>query len=252
MRRAHSSIPSRRLIVQAALAALLVGCARETTPVAATPSSPWDAIKQLPDWSGVWVLDRGWVASRDAYENDIGLTPRFEAMRQQARAERRQANLSTCLAAGAHAVLQHATLFEILYAPGRVTMLFEDGEVRRVYTDGRAHTPLAELTESYMGSSIGHWEGDTLVVETIGWPLGELFQNYGVRGTINTKLQERIRLNDKGMLQFDNVLSDPEIFVKPWQVTREYKRSPLPMTEPSCVHNNRDNGTEIDLTPPEA
>jgi hypothetical protein len=190
------------------------------------------------------------VASADAYLTDLHLTPAYQKIRADARETRHQANLSTCLPAGATAVLQHATLFEILYTPKRVTILFEDGEVRRIDTDGRAHRPLSDFAGSFMGDSIGHWEGDTLVVDTIGFPNGELWQNYGVRATIHTQLIERITLNKDGELVFHNTMTDDAIFMQPYVYERRYHRSPLTLDEPVCVNNNRDTGDSLDLTPP--
>lgn len=235
------------------VAVLLAAC--QSPPPSPSGSAPqsgnrWDAMKTLPDWSGVWQLTGGWTATLDAYAGEVSLTPAYQAIRKQAYDEKRQANLSTCLPAGSTAVLQHATLHEYLFTPGRVTMLFEDGEVRRIFTDGRAHRPLSELRNSFMGDSIGHLEGDTLVVDTIGFPNGELWQNYGVRATINTHLVERIHMNANGELQIDNTLTDPAIFTKPYVYTRRYKRSSLSLEEPACVQNNRDNGEVVDLTPP--
>lgn len=229
----------------------------QSTEAAERASSPhgntWDSIKQLPDWSGVWVLISGSGATEDSWGTDgdrVALTPKYQALRATARATYAQANMSTCLPAGPTAILQHGVLHEYLFTPGRVTILFEDGEVRRIHTDGRAHRSLDELSTSFMGDSIGHWEGKTLVVDTIGFPNGELWQNHGVRATKNTRLIERIFLNDQGQLQIDNVMTDPAIFTKPYVYVRRYKRSPLPLNESACVQNNRDTGDDIDLTPP--
>lgn len=238
----------------------LVGCGQQATETAdkaaSAQTSPqgntWDSIKQLPDWSGVWTNYRDFNAGPNAAgQNRLVLTPKYAEIEQKARQEKPQANLSTCLPAGATGVLQHAILHEYLFTPGRVTMLFEDGEVRRIHTDGRAHQALADLSQSFMGDSIGHWEGGkTLVVDTIGFPNGELFTNYGMRATKNTHLVERIFLNDQGRIQIDSVMTDPEIFAEPYVYSRQYQRTTLPITEPTCLQNNRDTGTEIDLTPP--
>ena len=178
------------------------------------------------------------------------LTPKYQALQAASREQKTQANLSTCLPAGATAVLQHGILYEFLFTPGRVTMLFEDGEVRRIHTDGRQHQSLDELSRSFMGDSVGHWEGKTLVVDTIGFPQGELWQNYGIRATLKTHLVERITLNDEGNIQIDNTIDDPEIFTAPYSYKRQYQRTDLLLSEPTCAQNNRDTGADIDLTPP--
>jgi hypothetical protein len=210
------------------------------------------AVPQRPDWSGVWALTDTsfWKANLDAYANDIGLTPKYLAIRAQARAERHQANQTTCLPAGATAAHQHGMLFEVFITPTRVLIAFEDGELRRIYTDGNKHRPLTELQNSYMGDSVGHWEGKTLVVSTIGFPKGELWQNYGVRATINSRLDERFFVNAAGELQIDSVMTDAEIFSRPYKYTRLNKKQDLQLHEAACLQNNRDDGTNIDLTPP--
>ena len=233
----------------------LCGCSHESPVTADSALAPragaYQSIAQLPDWSGVWVLYHGQEAGRDATGvGAMSLTPKYQTLQATARDQHAQANLASCLPAGATAVLQHGILYEFLFTPGRVTLLFEDGEVRRIHTDGREHQPLDELSHSFMGDSIGHWEGKTLVVDTIGFPYGELWQNYGVRATRNTHLDERITLNDQGRIQIDNVISDPGIFTAPHTYSREYQRTDLPLTEPVCAQNNRDTGTDIDLTPP--
>lgn len=240
-----------RVIAQlAALSLCAVPIFHGQSSAATTRQSPqgdsWDSIKRLPDWSGVWMLYRDFS---DVVEPH--LTPKYAELQAATRAARSQANLSNCLPAGPSAILLHTVLYEYLFTPGRVTMLFEDGETRRIFTDGRAHRSLDELKSSFMGDSIGHWEGKTLVVDTVGFPNGELWENYGVRVTLNTHLIERIFLNDRGELQIDNTMIDPEIFTQPYAYTRRYRRATLPLYEAACTQNNRDTGTEIDLTPPE-
>ena len=238
----------------------LAGCSPKTTPAAKDQGPPqgdtWESIRRLPDWSGVWVLyleGGAKEASEDSFGTDDGrvpLTPKYAALRASARAARAQNSLSNCLPAGTPGVLQHGFLHEYLFTPGRVTLLVEDGEVRRIYTDGRPHLSLDELHDSYMGDSIGHWEGNTLVVDTIGFPKGSLFQNYGLLATKASHLVERIFRKDQEHIEIDSTLTDPEIFSRPYTYSRAYQRSDLPLTEPKCAQNNRDNGETIDLTPP--
>jgi hypothetical protein len=249
---------SAKLVLLVLSAAFIVGCGQQPA-VKPTTGSPqgdtWDSIKQLPDWSGVWVLLSGTEAAEDSFGTDNGrvpLTPKYRQLRADAHAAHAQQNYSFCLPAGTPGILQHGEMHEYLFTPGRVTVLIEDGEVRRIYTDGRAHRSLDEMTNSFLGDSIGHWEGSTLVVDTIGFPRGTLFQNHGLLATMNSHLVERIRRNDRDQIEIANVLTDPEIFSKPYVYTRIYRRSPLPLIESSCAAGNRDTGESVDLTPPPA
>ncbi|HET6554995.1 MAG TPA: hypothetical protein VFG49_15820 [Dyella sp.] len=236
-----------------ALASASAACSLLLLASAAAPAANHPATK-LPDWSGTWACDDScFQASEDSFGTDQGrvpLTPKYLALRAQARANRAQQNLSFCLPAGTPGIQQHGVLHEFLFTPDRVTIIFEDGEIRRIYTDHRAHRPLKEMTASFMGDSIGHWEGQTLVVDTIGFPKGSLFQNYGLTATLQTHLVERYHLKDKDHLLVDSVMTDPAIFASPYIYTRGYKRVPITMDEPQCRYGNHDTGESVDLTPP--
>jgi hypothetical protein len=112
---------------------------------------------------------------------------------------------------------------EFLPNPGRLTMLLEQGStIRRIYTDGRAQPADAEPT--WAGNSIGHWEGETLVVRTT-----QIRAPREQRGFLMTSdkavVTERIRLRDKDHLQIDTVVDDPVTLLEPWRSTRVYERS---------------------------
>lgn len=246
----------------AGCALLAAGCGGDNTGIgkipaaSAAPGSSWDSIRTLPDWSGVWAYSmpgtqqlqvaRGVLLNEDG----IPLTAAYARARAAAKAEHAQNNMSKCLPAGVPGVMLHGMLHEYLFTPGRVTMLVEDGEVRRIYTDGRAHRSLDEMQGSYMGDSIGHWEGDTLVVDTIGFPNGTVFQNYGGLATRNSHLVERIRKVDSQHMRIDSEMTDPALFTSPYRFSRLYQRTDIPLNEPVCAQNNRDTGDTIDLTPP--
>jgi hypothetical protein len=244
--------------VWALSALLLAGCSRTTPPVAASDA--------LPDWSGVWAItdqsfltgalaDSGFNAETAHNQNLVPLKPQYQEERTKSGeilpGVPTSGNLLSCMPSGMPGVMQHPMMTEYLFTPGRVTVLFEDGEVRRIYTDGRSHPPSEELEYGYQGDSIGHWEGSTLVVDTVGIsPKADLLLNNGVRVTRNTHVVERIALKDPQSLQIDTVVSDDELFTKPYAYSRTYQRTPLPIQEPSCASKNRDNDREVDLTPP--
>jgi len=201
----------------------LAGCFMASMLLNATaaPSSPqgdtYASIAMLPDWPGFWAYHRVWVSGHGAAPDGgpMYLTPKYAAINADHMRRRAQQNVSFCLPAGVPGAMQHRLLFQVLFTPHLVTMLFEDGEIRRVHTDGRKHAPLAGQTESYMGDSIGHWERNTLVVDTIGFPNGSLWENYGVLATLKSHWVERMFRNPAGYLEVDSVLTDPEIFAQP-------------------------------------
>jgi hypothetical protein len=112
---------------------------------------------------------------------------------------------------------------EYMFKPGVVLMILENSEIRRIWIDGRGHPSDDESNPDFQGHSIGRWEGDTLVVETIQiYPEAELF--FGMTVTDKTVMRERIRLADKDTLQIDTVVEDTELFTKPWTYTRFFHR----------------------------
>ena len=114
---------------------------------------------------------------------------------------------------------------ELLFTPGRVTLTNESGLIRRIYTDGR---PLpGDVDPSNTGMSVGHWDGETLVVETVGIHPQALYPE-PIAGAVpigrNAKITERISLRDADTLQFEITTTAPEIFIAPDRRTRLYKR----------------------------
>ena len=105
--------------------------------------------------------------------------------------------------------------FEIIQIPGRVLMFFELGHVwRTVWTDGR---PLPKDPDaSYLGYSVGKWEGDTFVVDTIGFNDKLWDDSYGNPRSDATHLIERYRRLNQNTLELQIVIDDPKAYTKTW------------------------------------
>jgi hypothetical protein len=99
-------------------------------------------------------------------------------------------------------------------------------QTRRIYTDGRPHPPRDVAYERDLGHSIGHWEGDTLVVDTVDMRAGYYDQT---EAPYSAKLHmvERLHVLDSGILQDDITLEDPVMLTRPWHVTRQFRRAPV-------------------------
>ena len=104
---------------------------------------------------------------------------------------------------------------QIIQTPREVIELFEyDHTVRHIYTDGRKHP--TNLKPSYNGHSIGHWEGDTLVVDTIGLNGKNWLDRVGHPESTQMHIVERIRRVDDKTLQVDLTFEDAKSYTKPW------------------------------------
>jgi hypothetical protein len=243
------------------------------TLAAASPAEPpkrpgpqgdtWDSIKKLPNWNGAWTLDeasfRRQLAASGGPDGDPDippLTPKWAALRKANGAANNgqgpegkgvETNSTHCLPDGMPGMMVAPFSFEFLLTPGRVTIVSEDGEVRRVYTDGRPHP--ADLDPTFAGHSIGHWEDGTLVVDTSGMlPQAQLF--VGLHVTAQTRVTERIFKTDAHTMRIDTAVTDSAMFTRPYRYTRTYKLNDAGMVEYVCEQNNRDSNGVIDLTPP--
>lgn len=111
---------------------------------------------------------------------------------------------------------------EMLLNEDRATILYEyDHEVRRVYLDGRGHPD--DLYPTLMGHSIGRWEGETLVVETVGLEGSYFRPSGGLPYSDSTQITERYSsLDDGRRLQIEFTANDPTYYQAPWSVTWTY------------------------------
>jgi hypothetical protein len=147
---------------------------------------------------------------------------------------------------------------QILQGHNQIVMLNEWVAVpRRIYTDGRGHPPAEDWLPSWEGHSIGHWEGDTLVVDTIGTngrtrPINGYFAG-GVNATVDSlkvprlpvsdqlHLVERFRLVGNGnILELTRTVTDPKAYVRPFTSTIYMERRPdIDVQEYYCDDNER-------------
>ena len=90
-------------------------------------------------------------------------------------------------------------------------------QYRIIPTDGREHTPLDQLDGTWKGESIGHWEGDTMVIDTIGFNDISWLDINGYFHSENMHVVERIR-RDGDTLTWQATVEDPDVFIKPWSM----------------------------------
>jgi len=241
------------------MAALLGGCLC-LTQAQTSSKARLKAFAKLPDWSGLWELDI-WTDELDGQEMgpkgmlrakayaaqmQTTFTPAWQAkldqLKRTAHAEEAtDANnppafeefgrLGGCgWTPGFPATMLPGT-YEWRVTPEETTLISLLGSVRHIYTDGRSHPPSDELWPMSQGDSIGHWEGDTLVVETVSIRspvyFAGLARGAGVPAVpMSNELHsiERIRMVNKDQMQIDFTLEDPIALVKPLHVIFNWNR----------------------------
>jgi len=147
----------------------------------------------------------------------------------------------SCLPAGVPAFLalggnQNPYLF--LQTPKEAwIMRSADSQVRRIYLDVPHST---NPKPSWYGESVGHYEGDTLVVDTIGLSTKTFVDNFRTPHTEKLHVVERWRLvNDRQALEATVTVEDPDTYYEPWSGMRRYRRVTQPYVEDVCAENNQ-------------
>jgi hypothetical protein len=138
-------------------------------------------------------------------------------------------------------LLLPATPVYFLQTPKQVSMIWmQDHQIRRVYLDA-PHS--ADVEPSWFGESVGHYEGDTLIVDTVGISNKSYVDNYQTPHTDRLHVIERFHMIDDGkMLEVNVHVEDPGAFTTPWNAIQRYRRTTTgPMTEAVCAENNGDH-----------
>jgi len=205
------------------------------------------SIAKLPDWSGTWAKPDHVRVEGEAPGPEF--SPPFRSDYAPAlKARTAKANAEMCLPGGMPGIMGVPLGYEFLFTPGQVTILVEEGPtIRRVFTDGRGHSADPDLT--FSGESIGHWEGQTLVVDTTAIRSRAQFF-MGTKTSGQTHVVERIHLLDRDHLQVDTVVEDRVALTKPWHYSWTYVRSKVPFQESYYCDDDRDSNGEPNLEPP--
>lgn len=232
--------------------------AADTKPIIDPPptAQQYADLAKLPDWSGVWnpvITDQDkQIRSNPTPWNDKTAKQVAEMFAEEKAGHPRPLFVE-CLPEGMPAwmLVTHNAL-EFLFTPGRVTMLGDsDGNrLRRIYTDGRPHPDDPDPT--FHGHSIGHWEGDTLVVDTIG-VLPQVYvavsEAVGVPNNGDLHVIERIHLQGADYLHDDLEIVAPNILTRPWKTTRIFTRQrarKYEITEGVCIQGFFSERTDKD------
>lgn len=204
-------------------------------------ATEYAALAKLPDLTGIWYPDWSVLfGSRAA--NRPKLTPEAQKKLDAFNAKYKDTGppleaQAECRPPGMPGIMEQPYPIDISYQPGRVTIYAEAYEQARwIYTDGRK---LPDDPDPFFnGNSVGHWDGDTLVVDTVGFsPLTKI--GPGIDHSDQMKIHERFYLVKPGLLIDEMTITDPKVLAEPYVVRQPFKPDTVPLREYVCAENNR-------------
>jgi hypothetical protein len=181
-----------------------------------------ETATHIPDISGVWMERK--FQPKIYLNGDPPLQPWAEAKFKAVDVMKDDPNLD-CLPEGMPRVMYIPLPMEIIQIPGRVLIRQEAwNQFRQIFTDGRQHPK--DLDPTFMGHSIGRYEADTLVVDTVGINERTWLDHVGLPHSDALHVVERIRRVDHNTLQDDFTIDDPKTFTKTWTAQQTYDLKP--------------------------
>ena len=200
-----------------------------------------------PDLSGIWVTKAGYTGNiaRDLKPGEVSFTPWAAELYKH-----RQDTLSKddpqgyCVLSGVPREHVVPYPFKILNSTsgngGMIAILYEAlHSYRQIFLDGRKLPK--DPNPTWMGYSVGRWDGDTLVVDSSGFVDNNWLDNGGHMGTEAMKLTERFRRRDYGHIDLQFTIDDPKAYTKPWTVNLEFTATPdSELIEYVCDENEKD------------
>ena len=133
--------------------------------------------------------------------------------------------LKQCLPPGTPRIYLQPFPFQIVQTPKEILMIYEyDHTVRQIFMDGRQHPE--DITPTYMGNSIGKWDGDALVVDTVGFNDKTWLDRDGHPHSDQLHVIERFHRVDRDNMTIDINIEDPKVLVKPWKTQLYFQLRP--------------------------
>ena len=207
--------------------------------------SPENLAKPRPaapfDLTGTWQHELRGPQSWKFVPSTFELTPEAQAhydAGQKALAENKvyRDDIGQCWPPGMPLIMTRVHPFVVMHYPTAIYMVSGFiNSLRIIYLDGRTHSEPDIVVPSFNGESIGHFEGDTLVVETTNFSGERSFRGSGP----NLRLTERFRRVADDLLLYEFTVDDPESFERPWTAQIPSVRVDGLMYEYACHEGNR-------------
>lgn len=235
------------LLLAGALLGLLSCTARTTAPGTARV----EKFSRLPDWNGIWVAE-GMDTDVSGYPVENGPGWNMQLLGRNApwnavTARKLAATLPAMLAAdatrraagwGYPAMMDGPPPLQFLITPEETLVVNMYRDVRHVYTDGRNHPAAQDLWPTPWGDSVGRWEADTLVIDTVAVKRPSMIAFLPPMLTDQAHYVEQLRKVGADRLELQLTIEDADTLAKPWVINVAYKRA---TTIDRLIHDTFDN-----------
>jgi hypothetical protein len=189
-----------------------------------TAPAPPKLAHGKPDLSGIWNPNPKYLRdlASDLKPGDVSMQPWAEKIYNERKdgSRAKEEPDANCLPQGVPKLDAAPVPWKIIQLPSEVVILYEAfTQYRQIFLDGRALPK--DPNPNWLGYSVGHYEGDTLVVETAGFNGKAWLDQAGHPATESLHVTERYRRKDFGHLQIQITIDDPKAYNKPWTVTED-------------------------------
>jgi hypothetical protein len=177
-----------------------------------------------PDFSGIWIATAADISTLLLPGEEISLTP--YGTERYRKVDMAKSPSYKCLPYGPTRGLQSTNPFQIIQSAGLFAILTEHIDYRLIYTDGRRHPADILDYPEWMGHSIGRWDGDALVVDTIAMREETWLDTAGLEHSDKLHLTERLQKTGPDNFRILVTVEDPVFFTKPFTYARVARRMP--------------------------
>jgi hypothetical protein len=211
-------------LLAASVASLYVAAAQAAPPDRLGLNGAWDRYGTVnPDPRVTAAAPVPPPPLKPEYEADW-LARQKAAKEADARGEPLFGGYAKCLPDGMPAMMMAMFPMEVLQTPGQITIIEEAyNQVRRIYLNQK-QVAVDDAEPGFWGHSVGHWDGDTLVVNTVG--IKEEVRFRDTPHSPNMQIDERMRMLSKDIFEDQVTVTDPKYLTRPWKFTWKYVRKP--------------------------